>query len=232
MTHEEMMSRGNTRREGAASIERLDPRLLVGEPTYLFNVYLTEHNVNLGTVGQFYIPACPEGKEWERSPNVIPGTVEDIYPHFTDREEYRSRPTVGEDVVNAILGIGVGQHASEDIRRFGIFASPNEVPTKKELATANAVLVTELQKQIRDADNLAASSKGDERESAQNEKFYRAARRLNVKRSWMSEAAEMTVCPFCSVAVGPTASICHGCNQIINQAAFDATKLKLSGAKA
>jgi hypothetical protein len=232
LSHEEMMQRGANRREGAPTVERLDERLLSGKDTFLFNIYSTEHNVNLGTAGQYYIPPCPEGKEWVRSPTVVPGTVEDIYPHFTDKEEYRSRAIVGDDVVKSILGIGAGQRAEEDIRRFGIFASKNEVPSKQELATAKAVLVKELQAEIREADQLSASADAKMRESAQNEKFYRAARYLNIKKTWLSESAEMTLCPFCSVAVGPTASICHGCNQVINQAQFEATKKALAGAAA
>ena len=229
MTHEEMMARGANRREGAATIERLDPRLLTGETTYLFNIYSTEHQINLGTAGQYYVQPCPEGKEWVRSPTTIPGTVEDIYPHFTDKEEYRCRPTPGEDVVKAALGIGPGQRAEEDIRRFGVFASHNSSPTKQELAEAKKRLVKELQAEIREADQLAASSDPKMRESAQNEKFYKAARYLNVKKPWLSESMEMTQCPFCAIAVSPTASICHGCSQIINQAAFEATKKQLAG---
>jgi hypothetical protein len=231
MTHEEMMARGANRREGAATIERLDPRLKTGKDTYFFNIYLTEHQINLGTAGQYYIGPCPEGEEWVRSPTVVPGTVEDIYPHFTDKEEYRCRPTPGEDVVKAALGIGPGQTEGEDIRRYGIFASQNSTPSKHELAEAKKRLVTELQRQIREADQMAASADPKTRESAQNEKFYRAARFLNIKKPWMSESAEMTVCPFCTTAVGPTASICPGCKEVINAEAYAAMK-KQMGASA
>lgn len=230
ITHEEMMARGANKREGAAVIERLDPRLLTGEPTYLFNIYSTEHQINLGTAGQYYIPPCPEGKEWVRSPNVIPGTVEDIYPHFTDREEYRCRPIPGEDVVKAALGIGPGQAANEDIRRFGIFTSHSSTPSKQELADAKKQLIPYLQREIRKADQLAASADPMERKSLESDHFYKAARYLNVKKPWMSEAQEMTQCPFCSIAVSPAASICSGCNQVINQAAFEATKKRMAGA--
>lgn len=230
MTHEEMMARGTNYRDGAASIERLDPRLLTGETTYLFNIYSTEHQINLGTSGQYYVPPCPEGKEWVRSPTVIPGTVEDIYPHFTDKEEYRSRPTFGEDVVKAALGIGIGQRPEEDIRRFGIFASHNSTPSKQELAEAKKRLVTELQRQLREADQLASSADPKNRESAQNEKFYKAARYLNVKKPWLSESAEMTICPFCSSAVSPNASICGSCKEIINPEAYAAMKKQMATA--
>lgn len=230
MTHEEMMARGANRREGAATIERLDPILLEGrETTYLFNIYSTEHQINLGTAGQYYIPPCPEGREWVRSPTVIPGVVADTYPHFTDKEEYRVRAIPGDEVVKCALGIGQGQTKDEDLRRFGVFASKSSKPSKEELAEAKKALIVELQLEIRKADQLFASAKPEERASVNNEQFYKAARYLNVRKPWMSEAAEMTQCPFCAVAVSPTASICHGCNQIINQAAFDATKKRMAG---
>ena len=227
MTHEEMMARGGNRREGAAVIERLDPRLLTGQDTYLFNIYSTEHNINLGTAGQYYIPPCPEGKEWVRSPNVIPGTVEDIYPHFTDREEYRCRPIPGDDVVKAALGIGPGQRKEEDIRRFGIFASHNSTPSKQELVDAKKTLVAYLQTIIRQADQFFASAKPEERESVNSDHFYRAARYLNAKKPWMSETAEMTQCSFCMIAVSPNAVICHGCKEVINPEAYAAMKKKV-----
>lgn len=229
LTHEEMMARGSQKREGAATIERLDSRLLTGDPWYIFNIYSSEHQVNLGTAGQYYIPPCPEGKEWVRSPTVIPGTVEDIYPHFNDKEEYRVTARIGEDVMKCALGYGAGQSKEEDLRRFGIFASRNSSPSKAELLEAKKRLVPELQKQIATADKLASSADTLDRQSVYDDKFFRAARYLNVKKPWLSEAAEMTQCPFCSIAVSPSASICHGCNQIINQAAFDATKKQLQG---
>jgi hypothetical protein len=232
MTHEEMMARGAVKREGAATIERLDPRLLTGDPWYIFNIYDTEETINLGTAGQYYIPPCPEGKDWVRSPSVIPGTVEDIYPHFTDREEYRCRPTAGEDVMKAALGYGVGQSEAEDRRRFGIFATHNSTPTKQELAEAKKRLVAELQKQLRKADQLFASADPMERKSVDNDQFYRAARFLNVKKPWMSEAAEMTTCPFCASPVSPQAAICGSCNQVISQARFEEIKAQIAaGAK-
>lgn len=229
MTHEEMMARGANKREGAATIERLDPRLKTGDDTYLFNIYSTEHQINLGTAGQYYVPPCPEGETWVRSPTIIPGTVEDIYPHFTDKEEYRCRPTPGEDVVKAALGIGVGQAENEDIRRFGVFASHNSTPTKHELAEAKKRLVAELQRQIRKADHLFASADPMDRKSLENEQFYKAARYLNVKKPWMSESAEMSVCPFCTSAVGPSASICGSCKEIINPEAYAAMKKQMAG---
>lgn len=226
MTHEEH-ARGTFARDGAAHIEHIDSRLLTGEPTYLFNIYGAQHDINLGTWGSYSIPACPEGKEWMRAPQVIPGTLEELYPHFTDREEYRAKAIPGDDVVKALLGVGSGM----DIQRYGVFASHNFKPSKEELSTAKSILVKELQKQIREADQFAASAKPEERESLNNDKYYRAARYLNVKKSWMSEAQEMSLCPFCSIPVRPTASKCSGCNEVINHTLYEAQKAQLAGGK-
>lgn len=221
------MSRGSLDR-GNVKIERLDPRLLTGAPFYLFNIYRREFTINLGTCGIYYIPGCPEGKDFVRSPNVVPGTVEDIYPHFNDGEEYRCTPTPGEDIVNAILGT---DRPEEDITRFGVFASHNETPAKQETAAAKIKLIPFLQKQIAQADRFFASADAGERQSVYDAKYFDAARYLNVKKPWLSEAAEMTVCPFCSIAVSPNAAICSGCNQVINQTKFDAIKAQVAGAK-
>lgn len=227
MTHEEYMTRGRVER-GNVKIERLDPRLLTGKPFYLFNIYRREFSINLGTCGQYYIPGCPEGVDFVKSPNVVPGTVQDIYPHFTDSEEYRCTPTPGEDVVKSILGT---DRPEEDITRFGVFASNNEKPTKEELAEAKKKLIPFLQKQIAQADRYFASADAGERQSVYDIKFFEAARYLNVKKPWLSEAAEMTLCPFCSSAVRPGAPKCGSCHEIINMQAYEALKASISGAK-
>lgn len=227
MTHEEFMQAGKVNR-GNIKIERLDPRLLVGEKTYLFNIYSNEYTINLGTCGLWFIPACPEGEEYVRSPQAVPGTLEDIYPHFTEGEEFRSRPTPGEDIVKAILGLDRPQ---ENITHFGVFASRNETPTKQEIIAAKKLLILQLQKDLARADQYFASSRAEERQSVYDDRFFRAARFLNVKKPWLSEAAEMTVCPFCNIAVSPNASICHGCQQVIDQTKYDAMKQRIAGSK-
>jgi hypothetical protein len=217
------MQTGTVLRDGAPIIEHIDPRLLTGDPIYLFNIYSISETVNLGTSGVYYMPPCPEDKEFVRSPNVIPGTVEGIYPHFNEREEYRSRPTPGEDVAKCVLGIGPGQGQDEDRRRFGWFTSTNQTPTKAELAEAKKRLNVYLTAKIRKGDELAASADPNDRKSV-DDSFYRAANRLNVKRPWMSEATEMTLCPFCSIPVRPSASKCSGCGEIINAELYAAQK--------
>jgi hypothetical protein len=221
------MQRGKVER-GNVSIERLDPRLLTGKPTYLFNIYSNEYTVNLGTCGIWYIPACPEGKPFERAPQAVPGTFEDIYPHFGENEVYRSRAIPGEDIVQAILGTDRPQ---ENITRWGVFSSHNEEPTKAEINAAKQKLIPQLQQVLAKTDQYFASAHAHERQSVYDDKNFRAARFLNVKKPWLSEANEMTVCPFCTIAVSPTASICHGCHQVINQVQFDAMKAQVSGAK-
>lgn len=210
---------------GNRSIERIDPRLLVGKPTYFFNIYSNTYTINTGTTGIWMIPACPEGEDYIRAPKEVPGTVVDTYPHYTEREEFRSRAIPGEDIVKAILG---SDRPQENITEYGIFASFNEEPKKHELEAAKRKLVPTLQKLIALADRLAASHDPMERQSVYDDRFFRAARYLNVKKPWMSEAAEMTQCPFCMVAVSPKAAICSGCNQVINQAAFDAIKKNMA----
>jgi hypothetical protein len=228
ITHEQHIKNGLNRQPNA-SVERIDPSLLSDVKHYLFNIYSNEYSVNTGTTGLYVIPACPEGKEWHRAPQHVPGVVEDIYPHFTDKEEYRVRATPGMKIVDAVLK---GSNPSEDITRFGVFSETTPKPSKEGLAAAKKLLVTELQRQMREADQLAASADPMERKSVDNDKFYRGARYLGVKKNWMSENSEMTLCPFCAVSVSPSASICHGCHQVINKGAFDAMQKQVAGVAA
>jgi hypothetical protein len=154
---------------------------------------------------------------------------EGTYPHFQDKEEYRARPTPGEDIAKCFLGIGPGQGPEEDRRRFGWFTSTNSAPTKAELAEAKKRLVAYLTAKIRKGDELAASADPNDRKSV-DDSFYNAAHQLNVKRPWMSEATEMTLCPFCSVPVRPSASKCSGCGEVIDQQLYDAQKKQIAGA--
>jgi len=220
------MSNGIIAREGAPTIEHIDPRLLAGDPIYLFNIYSISDTINLGTNGMYYMPPCPEGKEWIRANTVIPATVEGIYPHFTDKEEYRARPTPGEDIAKFFLGIGPGDGPNEDRRKFGWFTSTNSAPTKAELAEAKKHLVAYLTAKVRRGDELAASADPNDRKSV-DDSFYRAANYLNVKRPWMNEPTEMTLCPFCSIAVRPSASKCSGCGEIINASLYEAQKKQI-----
>lgn len=210
---------------GRRSIERIDPRLLVGKPTYLFNIYSNQYTINTGTTGIWLIPACPEGEDYIRAPREVPGTLVDTYPHFTEGEEFRSRAIPGEDIVKAILGL---DRPTENITELGVFASFNEEPKKHELEAAKRKLVPYLQKQLQLADRLFASAREEERASVYDDKFFRAARYLNVKKPWMSEAAEMTVCPFCTIAISPSAVVCSGCKEIINPEGYAAMKKKMA----
>lgn len=214
-------------RDGAPVIERIDPRLLGGDPIYIFNIYSITETVNLGTNGMYFVPPCPAGEAYVRSPSVIPGTVEGTYPHFGEREEYRARPVPGSDVARCVLGIDEGPNV--DRRRFGWFTSTNAVPTKAELAEAKKHLVAFLTAKVRKGDELAASADPALKMSV-DDSFYDAAHFLNVKKNWMSEATEMTLCPFCSVSVRPTASKCSGCGEIINAALYEAQKKQIAGA--
>lgn len=213
---------------GNVKYDRIDPRALTGEPWYIFNTYSHTDTINLGTCGLWFIPPCPDGTDWTRAPQSIPGTFEEMYPHYTDGVEFRSRAVPGEDIVAAILA---QDRPTENLIRFGIFASHNSSPTKQELTEAKKHLVPYLQSLIAKADKLFASPDGQERMSVYDDKFFRAARYLNVKKPWLSEAAEMTVCPFCSIAVSPNAAVCSGCNQTIDQVKFDAIKARIAGAK-
>lgn len=215
---------------GKVTIDRIDPRLLQGEPTYLFNIYSREYNRNTGSTGAFYIPPCPAGKEYVRGPQAVPGTVADTYPHFQESESYRVRATVGEDIVKAVLGIGAGQNASMDIRKWGVFASKNAKPTKEELAEARKQLIPTLQKAIREADEWSASADPVLRQSI-DQHHYDAANFLGVKRAWMSVSEATGSCVFCGSPQKEGVPRCGSCGEITDQALYDSLKAKISGTK-
>lgn len=216
---------------GKVTIESVDPRLLAGDPYYIFNIYGVSDTINTGTTGSFHVPACPEDKEWVRAPQIIPAVIEEKYPHFNDQEHYRARAVPGEEIVAAVLGISKGQKPEEDMRRFGWFISRNSSPSKAELKEANERLNRYLQSVIQEADNYAKSADPALRDSI-SEKHYRAARRMNIKRQWMTEITALSECPFCSSAIKPGVPKCSNCHEIVSVEAYNALKKQLGTATA
>jgi ribosomal protein L37AE/L43A len=207
-----------------AVIEHIDPRILaMGEPWYLFNIYDMEHTRPVSTWGTYFIPACPEGEPWVRSASVIPGTYQENYAKFTDKEEYPARAIPGEDIVKAVLAL---ESPLENITRFGVFASHNETPTKKELEQANKKLETFLIAQVQEADQWSTSVDGIERQSI-GAHHWKAARRLRVTRPWMNEAEALDSCPFCDKPVKRGVPKCSHCHEVIDAAAYAALKAKI-----
>lgn len=210
-----------------AVIEQVDPRILaLGEPTYLFNIYDKEYTRGLGTWGLWFIPSCPDGKAYVRAPQVIPGTFQENYPKFTDREEYAARAIPGDDIVKAILGI---ENPQENLIRFGVFASHNERPTKAELENANKSLETYLIALVQEADQFHTSVDPTERQSI-GQHHWKAAERLNLSRPWMHAAEALSACPFCSTPVKPGIPKCPNCAEILDAAGYAALKAKIGAA--
>lgn len=207
-----------------AIVEQIDPRILAsGDTTYLFNIYDIEHTRACSTWGTYFIPACPEGKKYVRAAQVIPGTYQENYAKFTDKEEYPARAIPGEDIVKAVLAL---DNPMENITRFGVFASTNEKPTAAELEAANKKLETYLIALVQEADQWHTSVDPLERQSI-GQHHWKAARHLNVTRPWMHAAEAMSACPFCSTPVKSGIPKCPNCAEILDAKGYAELKAKI-----
>lgn len=210
-----------------AVVEQIDPRILAqGDPYYLFNIYSKEFTRPVSTWGTYFIPACPENKPWVRSPQHVPGTYQENYAKYTDKEEYPARAIPGEDIVKAILA---ADNPMENYARFGVFVSQNERPSKDELAEANRKLETYLVALVQEADQWYTSVDGIERQSI-GEHHWAAARRLNVSRPWMHAAQALDACPFCTTPIKSGTPKCPNCHETLDPVAYEALKAKIGAA--
>ena len=115
-------------------IQELSEQLSV----FIFNVSPWPFSVGLGSLGNFYIPACEDGQAHSRGLK-IPGIVQEQYPEG-DNQMKLLKAESGRNIAQQILGIGPHLHPRNSLTLRGVFSSNNPEPTAKELAEANKAL--------------------------------------------------------------------------------------------
>lgn len=183
-------------------------------PLYIFNIYQKAWAVPLGGLGEFRIPACPEGKPYSE-PLIVKGMVRDEYDlGDSGRMSWNALP--GEQLAKAIVGL---DSSSPQLSEFttnrewwGVFLSNTKVPTEAELAEAQRKLTALMSIFLERGDALAAQGKlGD---IGANERT--AARFLNQKRSWAQLPEKMDNCPGCGEPIRPGVVKCKECGAILD----------------
>ena len=108
-------------------------------PVYIFNVWTRTWGE-----GKYTIPACPEGED-HSEPLVIDGLVLSEYDLGDGGANMGTAVDAGMAVAQDIIGVNSTSPALDlfttNREWFGVFATTNEQPTKKEIAAARAKLV-------------------------------------------------------------------------------------------
>ena len=183
---------------------------------YIFNIYQKQHQVDLGSLGHFVIPACPVGEEYSE-PLIIPGHIADYYDEpAAGRMAFKSLS--GKQVALDVVGIGSYSSAmgtmSTNLEWWGVFIAEGEKPTKNELAEAKKKLTAFQTMWLQEGDRLAL---GGEKGLAQIMPVHReAVKWLNQNRQWAQTPQQMDNCPACGVPVKPGVAVCFSCNAIID----------------
>ena len=205
-------------------------------PVRVFNVGPWPQRVLLGSLGQFTIPACPEGAPWiemtKYDPHrgqLIPALDGLVFEPLKEDGRFSIRQHDGVQVADAILGIGSFQNPQNALTRFGCFKSkcgPGLPPFKEELEAASAALKQYLMSLVIDVRRAYADGKVGE---VRGKDHYTAARLLKLspaQEPWLKDIVVETdeVCPGCGSGYKKGIAVCRECRTILDEEKYKTLK--------
>ncbi len=211
---------------------------------HVYNVSPWKHESPQGSLGTFFIPACPKGQEFARM-KPIPGIVYEVMPNNADMaslrletgNEARGGSSGGRYIAEQILGSGAHQDARGSLVRRGVFigseVGPNANPTKQELAKARATLNEYYNYLVAEARSAYAAGPAMW-EAARRDEHFVAAAALNLEdEPWAknhTSSIERKKCPVCAQTTDKDAIRCAtaGCGYVFDMEAWK--RLVASGA--
>lgn len=205
-------------------IEDLSERTSV----YIFNVGPWSFNQSMGSLGNFYIPACLPDAEYS-APLKIKGILQEPYPEG-DGQMKMLNPEEGRTVAMQILGIGPHLNPRNALIRYGVFLADGPVPTQKELDDARAKLTDYFRALVAEAD--AAFSQGpktlNDLLSNGDGRHYMAARKIGrtiAQSPWIGNATQEVnrqECPNCGEPYRLGIAECPKCGDILDMEKYKA----------
>lgn len=190
---------------------------------YIFNVGPWPHTRGLGSLGSRYIPACEEGQEYSR-PLIVPGIVTEEYPPTE-----KLLQDDGQWIAEQILGEGRHLDPSQSFRRYGVFISHTEKPSKADLQAAREQLEGHYRDLVAKAD--AAYAQGPKAtEETISADHYLAARKLNLgpaQCGWIknaTNAASRANCEGCGATYEVGVILCRSCGFILDPVKYAKNK--------
>jgi hypothetical protein len=206
-------------RKTKSEIGKLNPRKRIDMPDgldlapkyfiYIFNLRQRAHELNHGTQGRIYIPACEPGQPYS-TPLAIPSV--NLFTHvntMTNVREINAKDIIkGEDLVKSIINPGDGG-VNTDLTKWGVFVSFSKVPKPEEVAAAKLLLEATYNQELRDAELLAATGKLKEISNTQRE----AAIYFNKQYSWNQVVHMHENCPGCGEATTAETKV-HKCGYV------------------
>lgn len=212
---------------------------------YIFNVGPKEW-CGVGGGAGFTIPACPKGKEYSK-----PVAISSLFLSEIDLADGANtvgvaldagldavRETVdadGEPAFEKVFGVAndiIGQNSTSSSlgltttngEWFGVFATPNEVPTEEELLTAHDKLKQMMQ--LIYAHGAEKVQAGEKVPMIDRPRYNEAAAYLGAKPLWGNLDHTKGSCPECHEDIIEGANFCKHCQQAIDPASVAARAKK------
>ncbi|MGH9343302.1 MAG: hypothetical protein ACRD3Y_03110 [Bryobacteraceae bacterium] len=185
------------------------------------NVGPWAHKRALGSLGEFFIPACPKGEAYAAA-RPLPGIV--VEPIPVDERNFELRQEEGRYVAEQIVGIGKMLAPGNSFVKYGVFIAAAKEPTKKELDAARAELRKHYQELVQEARSAYAQGP-KETEATIRETHRLAARELNLAdEPWLVTAnpEARQKCPACGTMAAAEVILCPNCKFIFDEKKYAA----------
>lgn len=207
----------NTRKRQFLPKELLQDR----PPYFVHNIHDMTWTADLGGLRKWIIPACPQGAKY--STLEVRGLIADEYDTGDGNGSMGVLPVLGSVVAKEIVGVDspnkeLGMFTGNK-EWFGVFASPNRVPTEEELSLARQKLTEMMKLLLADGNRRHLEGNSDKPGVGTNSigaQHRKAAIFLGQNVPWAQAVAEMIDCPGCGERVKPNI-IKHVCGYVFDQ---------------
>lgn len=177
---------------------------------WIYNISPRRHAISALPGMPRVLDACPVGKEFG-----TPLPIKEITLDYAGMGDYKLKAIEVDDidlagsiVCPSCLGVGSCQD-SADLRRWGVFYSYNNPPTKEELSKAKERLSLTMSEFCKIADSLWEDPKKRWQVTGTNGDIYRlAAKYKGLQRPWCTPISDKKPCPACGQTTELGAMVC------------------------
>lgn len=202
----------NGKRKSPWQLDPMSRRVREAKVTmWIYNISPRKHAISTLPGMPRVLDACPEGKAYG-----TPLNIKEISVDYSGLGDYKLKATEVDDidlagaiVCPSCLGVGNGCNDSADLRRWGVFYSHNNPPTKEELALAKHHLSNTLSEFCKIADTLWEDPNKRWQVTGANGEVYRmAAKHKGLQRPWCTAISDKKPCPACGATTELGAMVC------------------------
>lgn len=195
--------------------KQIPARLREGKSIKVFNIFDQFWNVPLGSLGNFFIPACEPGQPYSQPLEIAP-TLFDEYAYDMDMNGIKTTYDMieGLDVAKEVVGTAPMKDRSADLTRWGVFIAAGDEPTETELETAKQKLTATMAALVAEADGIHLQGPLESRNITSLHR--KALSYLKQTRDWGVLAKQLHECPACFESINPGSAVCKHCEAVLD----------------